>query len=73
MDTVNSEKDIIDSITLKCALNLRHVNQQKLAENNIPKTVRDTKQKGVFNLEVNVPITTEQTKKQENPVSARVK
>jgi hypothetical protein len=45
MDIVNSEKDVIDSITVKCALNLRHVNQQKLAENDIPKTVGDRKQK----------------------------
>ena len=45
MDIVNYDKFVIDSITVKCALNLRHVNQQKLAENDIPKTVKDTKQK----------------------------
>ena len=72
MDIVNSEKDVIDSITVKCALNLRHVNQQKLAENNIPKTLKDTKQKKLVNLEVNVAITTKQIKKQVSPVSARV-
>ena len=73
MDTVNSKKDVIDSITVNCALNLRLVNQQKLAENDTPKTVRNTKQQRVVNLEVIVPITTEQTKKQLNPVSAKVK
>ena len=73
MDIVNSEKDVIDSITLKCALNLRHVNQQNLAENDIPKTVKDTKQKKVVNFEGNVPITTKQPMKQVNPVIARVK
>ena len=73
MDTANSKKSVIESITVKCAMILEHAKQQNLAKNIIPKTGRNKTQKRGAGLEVNVPITTEQTKIQVNPVSARLK
>ena len=59
LDTIDSEKSVSESTTLKFASILKNVNQLKLVKNAIPKTARNTIQKKVADLEMNVPITTE--------------
>ena len=70
LDTAASEIGVTEDIIMKFARILQHVNQQKLVKNNIPKAVKNTNPKKVIDLEVNVLITTKQTKMSIDPVSA---
>ena len=54
LDTVNSNKGVRGSITVKSANKITHVNQQTTVRKDIPKNLRKTKQKKDVNLEVTV-------------------